>query len=388
MKKSVAITAVLSFHAAVIGILLAQAGCSSDPAEPVTQAKTTVGEPAQVKTTNEQVNETFKEKDEVVLPPEGSPALRADPTRPIQPAQPVVAESSTSINDEVKVEPEKTTDEKLAVYIVQKGDFPARIAKKHGVSTSELLKVNGLSKNTMLKIGQKLKIPANGIIAPAETETVKSSVSQKDVSPSTESEVYTVVRGDSLSRIAKRYSMSVKQLMSINNLKSHNIRIGQKLHVTKGSAKTAESKSASVKTKDVVTAEGEVKYTVKSGDYLGMIAKKYGSSVKAICARNKISDPRKIRVGQVLVINATKNLPKTAETKVAPKTEEAPKNVAEVKTDVKVEAKPAAPAIVVTSDAKNTSTPAPVAPSVEKPAEAKPATATPAPVETIQVQDF
>jgi LysM repeat protein len=44
-------------------------------------------------------------------------------------------------------------------YIVQKGDTPARIAKKLKVSQSALLKLNGVDDPRKLKPGQKLRLP-------------------------------------------------------------------------------------------------------------------------------------------------------------------------------------------------------------------------------------
>lgn len=324
MKKSVAITAVLSFHVAVIGILLAQAGCSSDsPAPQATEAKTSVGEINQVKTSSPDVNAAMKEKDEVVLPPEGSQALRANPTRPAPEEKTEKMQGDKNlVNEPIEpIKPAPSADKNLATYKVKKGDNPARIAKKHGVSVVALLEVNGMTKSSSLKIGEEIKIPANGIIAPVEAEVKPMQAANV----SQESELYTVVRGDSLSRIAKNHHMSVKQLMTINNLKNHNIRAGQKLHVAKGDAtaapassvektsatsttqKSAVSKGGKKKAaKPVEVAEGEVTHTVASGETLGAIAIKYGTKIKAICEKNKISDPRKLRAGQVLIIKTSK----------------------------------------------------------------------------------
>ena len=92
--------------------------------------------------------------------------------------------------------------------------------------------------------------------------------------------------------------------MAVNNLKNHNIKVGQKLLVAKGSAARSEAPAKKPAAKVQQLEGGEVAYEIKSGDTLGVIARKHGTSVSNICKRNNISDPRKIRVGQKIVIPA------------------------------------------------------------------------------------
>ena len=379
MKKSVAITAVLSLHVAVIGLLLAQAGCSSESSAPqVPEAKMTVSEPEQIKTSSPEVNEAMRERDEVVLPPEGSRALRADPTRPAPDQEKLKAEEEKTLpNDPLSESPataSKSRDsgvippkssagsgEKLATYVVVKGDSAELIARKHKVKTSDLLGVNGLDRNSVLKIGQELKIPANGIMQP-KTASRTDSVS---VNPSLDTEIYVVARGDTLSRIAQRRGMTVRQIMSINGLKSHKIMLGQKLRLAKASeAQQHAASNAGKPQAQTDAAAGEISHTVLPGETLGAIAIKYGSSVKAISERNKIADPRKIRAGQVLMIKSSKA---AANAKAKPN----------ASAEKPAEKAPEQPAIKVQSDASAQTAPAPSAPTIS-PAPTTPSATSPA----------
>ena len=186
------------------------------------------------------------------------------------------------------------------IYVVRKGDNLSTIAKKHRVRLSELMEINSLNRSSVIKVGQEIKIPASGEVSsmpeqkPAEHENAQVS---------SEAETYVVKSGDSLSRIAKRHSTTVRQLMSINNLKNHNIRIGQKLIVPKASAK--KQATSTQQSQNSAAVNGEITYEIKSGDTLGVIARKYGTSVSEICKRNGISDPRKIRAGQKIIIAST-----------------------------------------------------------------------------------
>lgn len=373
MKKSVAITAVLALHIGVISMLLVQAGCSSEPEAPAAKAKTATEEvtsiaPAEQKEADASVKDAE-------LPPEGSPALRVAPTRPAWNME----KSGETLVPETPAEPEKAEPAKAAkapskpaaepenIYVVRRGDNLSSIAKKHRVTVAELMAINGLSRSSVIQIGQEIKIPASGeVSAPPEPKPSEHANAQI----SSETETYVVKSGDSLSRIAKKYSTSVRQLMAVNGLKNHNIRVGQKLLVAKGSAEKA---AKATKAAESSAAAGEISYEIKSGDTLGAIARKHATSVSAICKRNGISDPRKIRVGQKIVIaskSAKPSAPQPAQKEISP-------------------AQPAAPAagaITVTADAPKAPAQQPAAePASPAPSAAQPATPAAPEQETIPV---
>lgn len=106
---------------------------------------------------------------------------------------------------------------------------------------------------------------------------------------------YTVKAGDTLYSIANRYKVSVSQLASANKLSNANvIRIGQKLIIPGKAAAPAKPAPAPAAT---------VKHTVKSGDTLYSLSRKYGTTVTKIKTANKIGSSNIIRVGQVLTIS-------------------------------------------------------------------------------------
>lgn len=97
---------------------------------------------------------------------------------------------------------------------------------------------------------------------------------------------YTVVRGDNLTRIARRYDTTVAQLVEWNNIKNPNlIFVGQVLIVGKKSPGPEPS---------------EVYYTVVRGDNLTKIARMYGTTVAQLVSWNNIKNPNLIFAGQVL----------------------------------------------------------------------------------------
>lgn len=113
-------------------------------------------------------------------------------------------------------------------YTVVKNDTLWGLSKKYGVSVSDLKKANGVSGH-LIYVGQKLQIPTKSTKA---TKTAKTSTSTSTVD--TTSTTHTVVKGDTLWSLAKKYGVSVSALMKANNLSSSTILIGQSLNLRAG----------------------------------------------------------------------------------------------------------------------------------------------------------
>ena len=120
-------------------------------------------------------------------------------------------------------------------------------------------------------------------------------------------EYYTVIKGDSLWSIAKRYNVSLDELYAANDLNKNSLlRIGQEIQVPVDGA-TADVLSVSPDSYQPTSLnQGTSSYTVQKGDTLSSIAKKYYSSVREIKAVNgKLSDL--IRVGETLTVPEVSN---------------------------------------------------------------------------------
>ncbi len=102
----------------------------------------------------------------------------------------------------------------LSSYIIKKGDTLYSISRSYGINQNQLLQANPqLKSNTKIKIGQKLNIPD-------KNSTYKTT---KD---------YTVSKGDSYWSISKQFSMSVDELLALNNMeKTKTLSIGKKIKV-------------------------------------------------------------------------------------------------------------------------------------------------------------
>lgn len=103
---------------------------------------------------------------------------------------------------------------------------------------------------------------------------------------------YKVKSGDTLNGIAKKFNVSVDEIVKANNIKNKNmIYVGQILKIP---AKTTTASKQEIKTESPST------YTVKKGQTLSGIGKEVGMNWKDIAKLNNIKFPYIIRVGQVL----------------------------------------------------------------------------------------
>ena len=103
------------------------------------------------------------------------------------------------------------TLENSITYVVKKGDNLYDIAKRYNTSATNIMKLNNLSNNN-LSIGQVLKIPYSTTIA-------------------IEPNIYTVAAGDNLYGIARKLNTTVDEIKRLNNLTSNTLSIGQKLKI-------------------------------------------------------------------------------------------------------------------------------------------------------------
>ena len=143
---------------------------------------------------------------------------------------------------------------KGGVYIVKKGDTLGRIAYRHKVSINALRQANNLTpeKDRFLRVGAKLTIPAGGkYVAPAGKKGVKSAApaprSGKKTPKLNADGTYTMVKGDNIPKIARKFGIRARALQAANNLSDEDttkLQIGHKLTIPTGDDAKAASRRA------------------------------------------------------------------------------------------------------------------------------------------------
>jgi membrane-bound lytic murein transglycosylase D len=163
---------------------------------------------------------------------------------------------------------------------VRKGQNLSYIAVKYRTTVTAIARANHISRRSIIRVGQRLKIPL-GRGAYRATRSYNLLPGGK----------YRVRRGDSLWLIAKRFNTNVRTLQQRNNLRSTTLSVGQVLKITDSAARANFA--------DKLLSDG--RYRVKKGDSLWLIAEKFNTDARTLQRLNGLNSTV-IRVGQILRI--------------------------------------------------------------------------------------
>lgn len=112
------------------------------------------------------------------------------------------------------------------IHVILPGETFYSISKKYGVGVVELLEWNGLQINDKLSVGQEIKILQQKIINdPQEILPLRSDNRQ--------GQVHEVKQGETLYQIARKYQITIQELMEWNNKNDYSLSPGEKLIIKK-----------------------------------------------------------------------------------------------------------------------------------------------------------
>ena len=168
-----------------------------------------------------------------------------------------------------------------ATITVQSGETLSEIADRYGVSTRQLMRLNGLRYSDHIEAGSRLEVPG---------PRVSAGPGRHRVQP-----------GDTLGDIAARYRVSSRDLMLVNGLRNANhVEVGQTLKLP-SNAVIAQAKP---KPAPIQVSPGASEHTVGRGQTLTQIARAYQLPVATLIDINAISDPNKVTVGTRLYLKS------------------------------------------------------------------------------------
>ncbi len=131
----------------------------------------------------------------------------------------------------------------LKWHTVKRGESIKTIARKLGVSRTDLAEANGLSVKARVRTGQRLIIPrAPAVLLAARTDrqppaslavsrSVADAAQTPDARPASQRVVYRVKRGDTLSGIARLHDTTIEKIKKWNRLRSNRITPGDRLTI-------------------------------------------------------------------------------------------------------------------------------------------------------------
>lgn len=185
-------------------------------------------------------------------------------------------------------------------YTVKSGDTLSKIANQYDTTANKIAKDNKIENPNLIYVGQTLAIHlGNEQETPSQPTTPEKPNSGQTANQTV---YYTVQKGDTLSKIASTYKVTVDHIVKENKLQNANlIYVGQKLVIQRGTENSQPNKPAN--NPGQTTEDKTVYYTVKSGDTLSKIANQYRTTTSKIASDNDIKDSNRIYVGQKLVIN-------------------------------------------------------------------------------------
>ena len=200
--------------------------------------------------------------------------------------------------------------QKNTKHIVVEGESIYAIAKKYGVTESDIYELNPKAKGAILQLKTVLLIPNK-----SKKTTISDEKKKKSTSKNSEStEIHTAVAGESLYVIAKKYGISLEKIKEINpSINPEAIQIGDKINIIPTKKTIAEKKnkvpskvekpaptittpivntpvvSAPVATTPMVCEDelGNTIHTVQKGETLYRIAKLHNVKLKELQELNE-----------------------------------------------------------------------------------------------------
>ncbi len=236
------IVCLLLIHLLVIGGVILHGKMKSADAGPIA-APTITAPPAPVVAAEPEQNDVLPQP---VEGPVANPVRTEENHIPQAPEQPAEVVTAPAINEPeivapvvaapteqaqpAQTEPAAPAEPAMVRHLVASGETLFGIAAKHQTTVEAIRKANPQVRNSNIISGTYLNIPVK-----ADSEAGRQIAAQQAASAAEEAaKTYTIKRGDTLARIARKHKTTVAKLMELNNIpkgKEGAIRVGDTLRI-------------------------------------------------------------------------------------------------------------------------------------------------------------
>ncbi len=192
------------------------------------------------------------------------------------------------------------------MYTVVAGDTVSRIAQRYGSTVAAIGQVNGLSNVGLIYVGQTLIVPVRGYtqpptFTPAPGGSLPTPTPGPGIPPTpiptavAGTGTYTIVRGDTLYDLARRFNTTITTLAQLNGIVNPNL-------IYPGQVLTVPGLVTPPVPTPVPPVSQPRTHVVRLGENLYRLSLQYGVTVDALARANNLWNPNLIFAGQVLTI--------------------------------------------------------------------------------------
>jgi len=183
-----------------------------------------------------------------------------------------------------------------ALHVVRTGEYPAKIARLHGVKLDDFLRANNLNVKSTIRVGDKLVVPGKA----------QSNMSGS-VPAGAEKATHKVAKGESASVIASKYGVKTSDFLAWNNLSAKSVlRVGDTymvyVHDTGRKSGTSGDDKAAPAAKDPKETDQKIVHKTSKGQNPTTIARRYGVKVSDLYKWNDWDKDLVLQIGQDVII--------------------------------------------------------------------------------------
>jgi membrane-bound lytic murein transglycosylase D len=173
-------------------------------------------------------------------------------------------------------------------HVVARRETIRSIARRYGLTPTDLAHFNQIAATAKLTVGSLLRVPGKVKLTRFATSDREAAAGGKAGG------VHRVRQGETLGSIARRYRVSLNQLLAWNDIgPKSTLRIGQRIKLGPSAESPGRAPQAQA---------GTGTHVVRRGETLGSLARRYRVSVAALMSANGIRSARDLRAGQRLTI--------------------------------------------------------------------------------------